>query len=57
MNLERSKAVITQGISSQAELDRTSAEQAQAVARVGDPPTIHRKTIRAPFGGVPASAR
>ena len=53
LNLERSRGLVGQGIIAQAELDRDSAEHAQAVARVGEiRATIERKTIRAPFAGV-----
>ena len=53
LNLDRAKGLRTEGIISQAEFDRVSAEDAQARARVGEiQATIARKTIRAPFSGV-----
>jgi membrane fusion protein (multidrug efflux system) len=53
LNLQRSKGLVEQGISSQADLDRLNAEQKQAEARAGEiRATIQRKTIRAPFAGV-----
>jgi membrane fusion protein (multidrug efflux system) len=53
LNLDRAKGLRTEGIISQAEFDRVSAEDEQARARVGEiQATIARKTIRAPFAGV-----
>lgn len=53
LNLKRAKGLVEQGISAQADLDRLTAEQKQAQARVGEiRATVERKTIRAPFSGV-----
>jgi membrane fusion protein, multidrug efflux system len=53
INLDRARELVGQGVIAQSELDRTSAEHAQAVARVGEiRATIARKQIRAPFSGV-----
>jgi membrane fusion protein (multidrug efflux system) len=53
MNLERARGLHAEGIISQAEYDRVSAENEQATARVGEiQATIARKTIRAPFTGM-----
>jgi membrane fusion protein (multidrug efflux system) len=53
INLERARELAGQGVIAQSELDRTSAEHEQAVAKVGEiRATIERKQIRAPFAGV-----
>jgi membrane fusion protein (multidrug efflux system) len=53
VNLERVKGLSEQGVSPKADLDRSEAEEKQAVARVGEiKATIERKTIRAPFSGI-----
>src|SRR5262245_11496555 len=53
LNLDRSRGLWMQGIVSQADFDRASAESEQAEARVGEiRATIERKTIRAPFAGI-----
>jgi membrane fusion protein (multidrug efflux system) len=53
INLERARELVGQGVIAQSELDRTSAEHKQAVAKVGEiRATIERKQIRAPFSGV-----
>ena len=53
INLDRARELVGQGVIAQSELDRTSAEHKQAVARVGEiRATIERKQIRAPFSGV-----
>ena len=51
--VERMRAVWNQGVISQIDYDRATAEQRQAVAKVGEiRATIDRKTIRAPFTGI-----
>ena len=58
LNLDRMRGLRAKGITSQAELDRSAAEQQQATARVGEiRAAIEKKTIRAPFAGLPACAR
>jgi membrane fusion protein (multidrug efflux system) len=53
VNLERVRGLSEKQVLSQAELDRSDAENKQAVARVGEiRATIDRKTIQAPFSGV-----
>ena len=53
INLDRARELVGQGVIAQSELDRTSAEHKQAVAKVGEiRATIERKQIRAPFSGV-----
>ncbi len=53
LNLERIGGLLPQGVISQAEYDRVSAEHKQAEARVGEiRATIQRKQIRAPFSGI-----
>ncbi|MBP1619315.1 MAG: efflux pump, family, rane fusion protein [Acidobacteria bacterium] len=53
LDLERMRGLRAKGITSQAELDRSAAEQEQASARAGEiRATIDRKTIRAPFSGL-----
>ena len=53
VNFERMKGLRDQGVVSQADYDRASAEHKQAVARTGETQAaIGRKTIRAPFTGV-----
>jgi membrane fusion protein (multidrug efflux system) len=53
INLDRARDLAGQGVIAQSELDRTSAEHKQAVAKVGEiRATIERKQIRAPFAGV-----
>ena len=53
LNLERARGLAGEGVVSQADYDRASAEQKQAEARVGEiRATIERKTIRAPFAGM-----
>jgi membrane fusion protein (multidrug efflux system) len=53
VNLERTKGLSDEGVAPKADLDRSDAEEKQAVAKVGEiRATIERKTIRAPFSGV-----
>jgi membrane fusion protein (multidrug efflux system) len=53
LNLDRIGGLREKGVSSQAEFDAATAENAQALASVGETrATIARKTIRAPFSGV-----
>lgn len=53
VNFERMRGLRAQGITSQADFDRSAAEQKQAVAQTGETrAAIGRKTIRAPFTGV-----
>jgi membrane fusion protein (multidrug efflux system) len=53
LNLDRMSDLFRQGITSQADYDRTAAEHKQAEARVGEiRATIDRKKIRAPFTGL-----
>jgi membrane fusion protein (multidrug efflux system) len=53
LNLDRAQDLHRQGIVSQADFDRISAEHAQAAARVGEiQATIRRKQVRAPFAGI-----
>lgn len=53
LNLERARGLLAEGIVSRADFDRTSAEHAQAEARVGEiRATIDRKQVRAPFSGI-----
>jgi membrane fusion protein (multidrug efflux system) len=53
LNLDRARGLWMQGIISQADFDRASAESEQAEARVGEiRATIARKTMRAPFAGI-----
>ncbi len=53
VNFERMRGLREQGITSQADYDRSAAEHTQAVAQTGEMrAAIGRKTIRAPFTGV-----
>lgn len=53
LNLDRARGLTDQGVVSQADYDRASAEQKQAEARVGEiQAAIARKIIRAPFAGM-----
>lgn len=53
LNLERARGLAAEGIVSQSELDRATAEHRQADARVGEiHATIERKRITAPFAGI-----
>lgn len=53
LNLDRMHDLFRQGITSQADFDRSSAEFKQAQARVGEiRATIDRKKIQAPFSGL-----
>ena len=53
LNLDRMRGLRAKGITSQAELDRSAAEQQQSTARVGEiRATIEKRTIRAPFSGL-----
>jgi len=53
LDLDRMRGLRAKGITSQAELDRSAAEQEQAAARAGEiRAAIGRKTIRAPFSGL-----
>jgi membrane fusion protein (multidrug efflux system) len=53
LNLERARGLAAEGVVSQQDYDRASAEHKQAEARVGEiRAAIERKTIRAPFGGM-----
>jgi len=52
INLARFQELKDKGVTSQAELDRTTAEAQQSEAKVGEiRATIERKTLRAPFTG------
>jgi membrane fusion protein (multidrug efflux system) len=53
LNLERMRGLRAKGITSQAELDLSAAEQEQATARAGEiRAAVEKKTIRAPFSGL-----
>jgi len=53
LNLARSRGLLDQGITSQADYDQAVAEAKQAAARVGEiRATIQRKVIKAPFTGI-----
>lgn len=53
LNLDRVRGLRDEGIVSQSDYDRVSAEHKQAEARVGEiRATIDRKQIRAPFSGI-----
>lgn len=53
LQLDRISGLRQKGVTSQAELDQTSAAFTQAEARVGEiRATLERKTIRAPFSGL-----
>jgi len=53
LSLERARGLHAEGIVSQADLDRATAEQRQSEARVGEiRATIERKQIKAPFAGI-----
>jgi membrane fusion protein (multidrug efflux system) len=53
LNLDRARGLADEGVVSQADYDRASAEHKQAEARVGEiRASIERKVIRAPFGGM-----
>ena len=53
VNFERVQGLLKERIISQAEFDRSAAEERQADARVGEiRAAIDRKTIRAPFAGL-----
>lgn len=53
LQLDRISGLRQKGVTSQAELDQTSAQLTQADARVGEiRAAIDRKTIRAPFSGI-----
>jgi len=53
VNFERMRGLREQGITSQADYDRSAAENKQAIAQTGEMrAAIGRKTIRAPFTGV-----
>jgi membrane fusion protein, multidrug efflux system len=53
VNFDRLQGLLNERVISQAEFDRATAEQRQAVARVGEiRAAIDRKTIRAPFSGI-----
>ena len=53
VNFRRAKDLVGQQVLSRADYDKAAAEEAQAVARVGEiHATIERKTIRAPFTGL-----
>lgn len=53
VNFERMRGLREQGITSQADYDRSAAENKQAIAQTGETrAAIGRKTIRAPFTGV-----
>jgi membrane fusion protein (multidrug efflux system) len=53
LNYNRMKGLLSDRVISQAEFDRSAAEQKQTDAQVGEiHATIERKTIRAPFSGI-----
>ncbi len=53
VNFERVQGLLKERVISQAEFDRSTAEERQAEARVGEiNASIDRKTIRAPFAGI-----
>jgi membrane fusion protein (multidrug efflux system) len=53
VNFERMKGLRDQGITSQADFDKSAAENKQAIAQTGEmQASIGRKTIRAPFSGI-----
>jgi len=53
LNLARARGLADEGVVSQADYDRASAEHKQAEARVGEiRASIERKVIRAPFAGM-----
>jgi len=53
LNLDRTRGLSDEGITSRADYDRTAAEHKEAEARVGEiRATIARKRIRAPFSGI-----
>jgi membrane fusion protein (multidrug efflux system) len=53
LNLNRARGLAAEGVVSQQDYDRASAEYKTAEARVGEiRAAIERKTIRAPFGGM-----
>ncbi|HET7452275.1 MAG TPA: efflux RND transporter periplasmic adaptor subunit [Thermoanaerobaculia bacterium] len=53
VNFQRAKDLVGQQVLSRADYDKAAAEEAEAVARVGEiRATIERKTIRAPFTGL-----
>jgi membrane fusion protein (multidrug efflux system) len=53
ITFERIQGLLTEGVVSQAEFDRSAADFRQSEARVGElHAVIERKTIRAPFSGV-----
>jgi membrane fusion protein (multidrug efflux system) len=53
LELERTRGLLEQGITSQSDYDRATAEAKQSEALVGEiRATIDRKVIRAPFSGV-----
>src|SRR5580765_2784901 len=53
VSFDRISGLLKERVVSQAEFDRASADQRQAIARVGEiGAAIDRKTIRAPFSGV-----
>ncbi len=53
LNLERTRGLREEGITSQSDLDQATAASKQAEARVGEiRATIRRKEIRAPFSGI-----
>jgi membrane fusion protein (multidrug efflux system) len=53
LNLDRSRGLLSQGITAQADYDQAVAKAKQSEARVGElRATIDRKIIRAPFSGI-----
>lgn len=53
INFDRVSGLLAKGVISQADYDKSAAENTQSQARVGEiRATIGRKTIRAPFSGV-----
>ena len=53
INYDRMKDLVDQGVISRMDYDRSTAEQRQTDAQVGEiRATIERKTIRAPFSGI-----
>jgi membrane fusion protein (multidrug efflux system) len=53
INYERISGLLAKGVISQADYDKSAAENTQSQARVGEiRATIERKTIRAPFSGI-----
>ena len=53
INYDRTQQLVNEGVISRMEYDKSTAEQKQTEANVGEiKATIQRKTIRAPFSGI-----